>query len=148
VEVKTKVADSVDNKITYLNTDLDLRSTHDISKLASFFEERGMKLLSVTATEDATWNATIEPDDHYDEPSKSIDTLLTVVESLPKPLQTDWFGCSIREFNIGYDCGDEPWAFNQAIPSDLLGRLAKASGTLRITLYPDRPSLSEANTDN
>lgn len=138
----------MDNKITYLNTDLDLQSAYDISKLASFFEARGMKLLHVTPSDDATWYATIEPDVSHDEPATDIDLLLTVFESMPESLQTEWFSCSRREFNIGYDCGDEPWAFNQAIPSDLLGRLAKASGTLRITLYPDRPSSSEAGTDN
>jgi hypothetical protein len=134
----------VDNKITYLNTDLDLRSSHNISHLAAFFKTSGMKLLHVTSTDDAIWYATIEPDDFSDEPAKSIDALLTVIESMPTTLQADWAGCSTREFNIGYDCGDDPWAFNQSISCELLGRLAKAGGTLRITLYPDRESPCEA----
>jgi hypothetical protein len=138
----------VDNKITYLNTDLCLQSPHDISRLATFFEERGMKLLSVMPGEDAIWYATIEPDDFYDEPAMSIDVLLTVIESMPEQLQTDWLKCSSREFNIGYDCGDEPWAFNHSISCELLGRMAKTGGTLRITLYPDRTSDSESGTGN
>ena len=24
----------------------------------------------------------------------------------------DWTHCELTGFNIGYDCGDEPWAFN------------------------------------
>ncbi len=61
-----------------------------------------------------------------------------VIESLVPPLRSVWAGCSQREFNIGYDCGLEPWAFNQGLSADLLGRMAKAGASLRVTLYPDR----------
>jgi hypothetical protein len=47
-------------------------------------------------------------------------------------------GCSRREFNIGYDCGREPWAFNQVLSAQLLSRIAAARASLRVTLYPDR----------
>ncbi len=43
-----------------------------------------------------------------------------------------------REFNIGYDCGAEPWAFNQGLSAHLLGRMATAGASLRVTIYPDR----------
>jgi hypothetical protein len=134
----------VDNRITYLNCDLVLQSPHDISTLAALFQNCDMKLLHVTHGDDTNWYATIEPDDFYDEPAKSIDALLTVIEALPQPLKNDWLNCSPREFNIGYDCGDEPWAFNQSLSTDLLGRMAKIGGTLRITLYPDRFSKTDA----
>jgi hypothetical protein len=39
-------------------------------------------------------------------------------------------------FNIGYDCGAEPWAFNQGLTAELLGRMAATGASLRITLYP------------
>jgi hypothetical protein len=139
VEVKTRdCRGSVDNKISYLNTDLDLRSASDLSDLGAYFETQGMWLLHVTKSDDGTWYATIETEVSYDEPAKNIDAILNAIESMPAPHQHAWSNCSIREFNVGYDCGDEPWAYNQAISSDLLGRLAKVGGSLRITLYPDR----------
>ena len=46
--------------------------------------------------------------------------------------------CTTREFNLGYDCGAEPWAFNQGLSSELLGRIAAVGASLRLTIYPDR----------
>lgn len=49
-----------------------------------------------------------------------------------------WWACTRREFNIGYDCGAEPWAFNQGLSNETLRRIAACGGSLRWTLYPDR----------
>jgi len=62
--------------------------------------------------------------------------MMVVIESLGEPLRTVWSGYSRREFNIGYDCGSKPWAFNQGLSSQLLGRMAAVGASLRITLYP------------
>ena len=62
--------------------------------------------------------------------------MLTVIQALPEPLRTVWAGGTLREFNIGYDCGFKPWAFYQGLSSQLLGLMAAAGASLRITLYP------------
>ena len=72
------------------------------------------------------------------EPELNIAALVAVVESLDEQHLSLWRGCTQREFNIGYDCGAEPWAFNQGLSSELLGRMADIGTSLRITLYPDR----------
>lgn len=64
--------------------------------------------------------------------------MLAVVDALAGPLRAVWDGCTRREFNIGYDCGAEPWAFNQALSAALLGRMAAAGALLRVTIYPER----------
>jgi hypothetical protein len=69
--------------------------------------------------------------------------MLAIVESLNEPIRSLWDRCTRREFNIGYDCGAEPWAFNQGLSTALLGRLAAAGASLRITLYPDRDGDAE-----
>jgi len=40
--------------------------------------------------------------------------------------------------SFGYDCGLDPWGFNQGLSPKLLGRMAAAVASLRVTLYPDR----------
>jgi len=124
--------------ITYLNTDLDLTSADDLTALAAEFEAAGVSPLHVTLGEGGLWYACFETDEQHAEPESNIAAMLAVVESLAPPLRAVWTGCSRREFNVGYDCGLEPWAFNQELSAGLLGRMAAACAALRVTLYPDR----------
>jgi hypothetical protein len=128
----------VNNTICYLNTDLDLISAEDLTVLAAAFEGGGVPPLHVTQGADGLWYATFETSAQFAEPEPNIAAILAIVESLARPLRSLWDECTRREFNIGYDCGDEPWAFNQGLPADLLGRMAAAGASLRVTLYPDR----------
>ncbi len=127
----------MDGKISYLNTDLDLRSPADLTALAAIFKERGVGPLHVTCGEDGLWYATFETSNLNSEPERDIAVMIAAIESLEEPHRSIWFGCSLREFNIGYDCGPEPWAFNQGISCALLGRMAAVGASLRLTLYPD-----------
>ena len=128
----------MDGVITYLNTDLDLTSASDLTALAAAFQAARVRALHVTQGEDGLWYACFETDHQHNEPEPTIAAMLVVIESLSPPLQSVWAGCSRREFNIGYDCGPEPWAYNQGLTAELLGRMAAAGASLRVTLYPDR----------
>jgi len=125
-----------DVKIRYLNTDLDLRSAKDLTALSDFFKSHGAYCLHVTHGEDDLYYATLEADTTCREPEQSISALMSIVESLKGSEKLLWRSCTLREFNIGYDCGSEPWAFNHAISNPLLHRLATAGAALRLTLYP------------
>lgn len=92
----------------------------------------------MTHDADGLWYATFETSAQFAEPEPNIAAMLAIVESLARPLLSVWDGCTRREFNIGYDCGAEPWAFNQGLPAELLGHMAAAGASLRVTLYPDR----------
>jgi hypothetical protein len=126
----------VDDSICYLNTDLDLTSVDDLSSLAEAFRARGVSPLHLTHGEDGLWYATFEVYDQHGEPEPAISAMLAVVESLGDSERAVWSGCTRREFNIGYDFGSKPWAFNQGLSSQLLGRMAAAGAAVRITLYP------------
>jgi hypothetical protein len=126
----------VDDTICYLNTDMDLTSCDDLTALAAAFEAQGVPPLHVTHGEDKLWYATFETGEQHEQPELHIAAMMAVIESLAEPLRTVWSGCTRREFNIGYDCGSKPWAFNQELSSQLLGRMADAGVSLRITLYP------------
>jgi len=128
----------VDGVIHYLNTDLDLTSADDLAAIAAAFEAGGVPPLHVTRAEDGLWYACFETDEQHTEPEPNIAAMLAVVEALAPSLRSVWSGCSRREFNIGYDCGLEPWAFNQGLSAELLGRMGAAGASLRVTLYPDR----------
>jgi hypothetical protein len=137
----------MDNKICYLNTDLDLTSANDLTALSVAFEASGVRPLHVTQAEDGFWYATFETDEQFTEPEPNIAAMLAVVESLAESLRLVWDGCSRRQCNIGYDCGAEPWEFNQGLSTELLGRMAAVGASLRVTLYPDRESSFDTTSD-
>lgn len=87
----------------------------------------------------ATGHAGFETVEQHPEPEANIAAMLTVLESLEPERLDDWASCTRREFNIGYECGQRPWAFNQALTADLLDRISTAGVSLRITLYPNCP---------
>ena len=113
----------MDEPFCYLNTDLDLTSADDLTALAAAFQTEGLISLQLARGEDGQWYASFERSGLEDQPEETISALLAVVESLGESLRSVWFGCTLREFNIGYDCGSKPWAFNQGLSSHLLGRM-------------------------
>ena len=114
----------MDGKIKYLNTDLDLTSPNDLTALAAVFDSQGVFPLHVTHVEEGLWQATFKTNESYTELETNIAAMVAVVESLGEPHRSVWLGCTRRDFNIGYDCGDEPWEFNQGLSCELLGRIA------------------------
>jgi len=128
----------MDGFIGYRNTDLDLTSADDLTAIAAAFETNGVHPLHVTLGDDRRWYAIFETREQHAEPEPNIAAMLAVVETFSPALRSAWVGCSGREFNIGYDCGSEPWAFTQGLSAGLMGRMAAAGASLRVTLYPDR----------
>ena len=128
----------MDDTFCYINTDLDLESAQDLTAITGAFEARGFVTLHLTHDEDERWSARFEVDNRHSEPEPTIAAMLIVIESLSDSLRALWSRCTLREFNIGYDCGSKPWAFNQGLSSQLLGRMAASGASLGITLYPQR----------
>jgi hypothetical protein len=137
----------MNNSISYLNTDLDLVSSNDLTELVKAFEVRDVFSLHVTHDDDGQWYATLETDREHLEPESNIAEMLGVLECLGDPLRNVWDLCTLREFNIGYNCGAKPWSFNQGLSNALLNRIAAAGASLRITLYPDRDEQEGKATD-
>ena len=96
--------------IRYLNTDLDLKCPRDLGILAKDFEARGVFALHIEQAKEGDWFACFETEKQYADPDLNIAAMLDVIESADDSIQLLWRECSLREFNIGYDCGDEPWA--------------------------------------
>jgi hypothetical protein len=119
-----------------------LLSAHDLTALAAAFEVKGLKPTTVTRYVDGMWHARFSGnstgDQCYDEPEPTIAAMLTLIEALAPSLRSVWSGCSQREFDIGYDCGKEPFHFHQGLSADILARLVAAGASLRVTLYADQ----------
>lgn len=123
------------NSTCYLNTDLTLLATEDLTALAAALAHGGAPPLHVTRLEDGLWLAICETSVQFDEPEQTIDAILTAIERLPTALQQTWSACHERTFDIGYDCGENPPALEQDLSTALLGRIVAVGGALRITLY-------------
>jgi hypothetical protein len=127
----------VSRPIAYVNTDLDLKSAEDLTPLVAAFRGADVFALHVTLGDDGAWFAVLETETQHDEPEPNIAAMVAVAEALPDELKSAWARCTVREFNIGYDCGTHPWAFAQALSPELLKRVAAVGASVRITLYPE-----------
>jgi hypothetical protein len=130
-------------EIQYLNTDLDVRADRNTGPLTEALQARGLSQLN--PNEDlgnGQWLAVFETNLAYPKaaPERDVAEMLDAVESLTGEAAAVWAGCSVREFNLGYECGDRPLGFNQGLSNDVLRRLVAVGASLRITLYPVRPS--------
>src|SRR5256885_33286 len=105
------------SQIKYLNTDLDVMSQRDLTPLAAALDAKGLFTLHLTKRENRRWYATFEIMNPV-APETTIRELLDAVESLRGAVRELWTKCTLREFNIGYDCGHEPWAFNSALTNE------------------------------
>lgn len=125
-------------QIQYLNTDLDLVSSQSLDALGT--EMTALELCgNVTCGEDGLWYAMFE-DFNAKEPEPNIKKLLGALDQLSPAATKVLRQCTKIEFNIGYDCGDEPWSFNQGLSHETLRRIVEHGGSLRVTLYPYIPS--------
>ena len=127
-------------RVRYLNTDLDLISASDLEPLAAALATRGLQALHVTRGGDGQWYSTFESQADPHEPDANISAMLDAIESLDSELTRMWSECQLREFNVGYDCGDEPWAFNQGLTCQTVRRMAAVNVSFRVTIYPLRPA--------
>ena len=125
---------------SYINTDLELFASFDLSRLAAVLEAHELFPLHITQQEDGRWIAgfefvTFEGGEKYADPESTIVGILDIVEALDGEAHTLWNECSLRNFNIGYACGNEPFAFNNRVSNATLVRAAKVGAGMEISLY-------------
>jgi hypothetical protein len=123
----------------YINTDLDLVSTDDLTPLAAAFEvfgERGMFALNVIPVNDE-WRANFElaGGETEKDPETAIRGMLDVIEALDTGNAAIWNRCTKREFNIGFRCGIEPHSIEHRLSNALMRRIVDAGASLGFTPY-------------
>jgi hypothetical protein len=122
--------------IQYRNTDLELFSQQNLTDFAATLTTKGFFPLYVADVGDGRWLATFETEESFEDPESNIVAMLAVIERLDSESRELWFACTKRDLDIGYECGDEPHLFHQALTAATLARIAALSLSLRITLYP------------
>lgn len=134
-------------EIQYLNTDLDLICPRSPGPLIAHLESAGLFALAEPRAVAAGWLTTLETEASFREPNPNLLEFLAAIDSMPAEARESWDACSLREFNLGYECGLSPWAFSHGIASETLGRISASAATLRLTLYPAPASASGSVPD-
>ena len=124
-------------EIQYLNTDLELESKNDISKIVEHFgddvlihhhgEIRGYQHASFSI---AGTNANADA---------TINQFCALVESLPAEVRAIWDECCTRVFDVGYESGASPQSFKSQIRASTIQRVASIGASVAITIYPETP---------
>ncbi len=121
---------------------MELRSAENLLPLAAALKAAGFFSLHIGQHDDGTWSAAFETDENFMEPEACITRMLDALDLLLPEHKAVWSRCGVKEFDIGYDCGSRPWAFNQSLSSAVLARIAALNASLRWTLYPAEPPLA------
>lgn len=121
--------------ISYINTDLELVSPHDLTPLVAALEIMGISHIELRKEEDGYWYATLETLTNHTEPETTLTEMLDVIETLSAEVYNLWSQCAMRKFDIGYQCGSKPFSFQQTLTNSTLSRIANVNSDLTITLY-------------
>lgn len=126
-------------KIKYLNTDLDLKSNVRFDSLAQFLRKAGMIELTYGLMK-KKWFGIYEVSTNQRNSEQTLRRFLKILERLSGDELKEWRGCNHKVFNIGFDCGNEPWAFSNSLSSDTLKRICALGAEIEITIYPEELS--------
>ncbi|MEZ5534202.1 MAG: hypothetical protein R3F02_01130 [Thiolinea sp.] len=120
----------------YLNTDLDLRSSNNLSKLGIFFEKHAV-LLGCQVSEDGMWHIRVEGKSSGSNKDANVDIadLLDAIDKMRSEHKKIWESCDKKEFNIGINCG-ETWAFSIFINALNVKRVSELGASIIFTTFP------------
>lgn len=118
-----------------MSTDLDLEAPFDLTLLVHTLAHQGLILSHVHQWKNGSWTARLTPPEWFEEADQGIAATLKAVESLDEPSRSLWAACTLRQFDIGYECGQEPHQFIGILTAATLSRMAAAVTSIMITLY-------------
>lgn len=117
----------------FLNVDLDVHAHADLQPLIEHWKQ----LIPLVTPEDTGTNfVRFELMDAYPTASEVIQYFCTAVENLPPDLLQFWHQCPKRILDIGYESGPERPMLQDALPVELLLKVAQYFTSLDISLYP------------
>ncbi|WP_339735265.1 hypothetical protein [uncultured Gimesia sp.] len=124
----------------YANTDFDLKSASSFDTLHRELSSRCFALF-YTHGEDGHYHACFESDHDGETPESGADRdillIVNAINMLSDSAKAELDLCYLREFNIGFHCGDS-WAFVHSIPHKAVAAASNVGCSLAVTLYPMR----------
>jgi hypothetical protein len=121
-------------EVKYLNTDLEIESKHDLSRILEEFGEeilvhhhgeiRGYQHLSFSIAGSRSGADEV------------INYFCSLVDSLPEEVREIWDRSCSRVIDIGYESGTSPQSFRSEIKASTIQRVSEISASIMITIYP------------
>ena len=122
-------------EIRYLNTDLEIESKSDLSRIV---EEFGEDVIVLHHEEMRGYqHASFEISESSADADGVINFFCLLVEELPGEVREIWDGCVSRVFDIGYESGGSPQNFRSQIRASTIQRVARIGASIVITIYPE-----------
>jgi hypothetical protein len=128
-------------EVRYLNTDLEIESKNDLSRIVEEFGEdvsvlhhgeiRGYQHASFEITGGLSMGA-----------DEAINGFCLLVENLPKEVREIWDGCCSRILDVGYQSGATSPNYRSEIRASTIQRVAGIGASIVITIYPLREESS------
>jgi hypothetical protein len=118
----------------FRNVDLEVSSATDLRWLVEEFGGDVRNLYCGSAH--GHFLATFETDAIAGDPDTLIGFFCNLVENLPQEGRRAWDEALLRIFNIGYDAGYEPRAYQSDLRPDTVAAISRIGASVRITIYP------------
>jgi hypothetical protein len=126
-------------KTHFLNVDLELTSEQSLRPILTEVEKLGGKvdvLKQVKAGELNHLSLEVWPGSvSHNSADRTINAICRVVESLGEKGRVAWDRCRSRVFNIGYESGDRPSAYESALKTATIERVSRLKGSITVTIY-------------
>jgi len=123
-----------DSETQFRNVDLEVSSASDLGWLVEELGEDVTKLYCGPAQ--GHFLATFEANHVVGDPDELIGFFCGLIEALPGDRQRAWGQAFLKIFNIGYDAGYEPRAYQSDLRPDTVAAIAGVGASVRITIYP------------
>jgi hypothetical protein len=121
-------------EVHYLNTDLEIESLHDLSKIV---EEFGEDVSVLHHGEIRGYqHASFEIAGSMSGADEVINYFCSLVENLTKDVRMIWDNCCSRILDVGYESGTSPSSFRSEIRASTIKRVAEIGASIVITIYP------------
>lgn len=126
--------------VTYLNTDLILRSNTEPIDLIKALDKSHTMLIFSGQPLGLPWTTVFETKTPETNPKETIRKLLESVCRLPKSLKPAWEACERRTLDVGFQSEGSGPSAESLIPHDLVALAAELGLDIQITIYPaERP---------
>ena len=119
--------------VKYLNTDLEIESKEDLSRIVQEFGEDVSVLYCGEIR--GYQHASFEIPANTAGADETINQFCELVEQLPKEAREIWEGCCSRIIDIGYESGTSPRNFRSEIRASTIQRVAAIGASIVITIY-------------